>query len=901
VLPKLVAARYSRLGYSHGQMIACARSRFMGRLSTATLAAATALLFCCATNSAPTATTTQLPRSVRPTHYDVALAPDAKALTFIGKVTITLDVIEPTSTITLNALEMTIQSARLSSRAGVANAQVNISEPDQTATFTFDKPLVVGSYELTIDYQGKIATQANGLFAIDYDSAAGSKRALYTQFENSDARRMIPSWDEPAYKATFTLEATVPVGQMAVSNMPIEKQSVLPDGRSLVRFIQSPKMSTYLLFFGLGDFERAVAKVGSTEVGVVTQKGLSSQGAFALDSAQRVLREYNDYFGVPYPLPKLDNIASPGSSQFFGAMENWGAIYSFEEVILLNPAIATQADKQNVFNTAAHEMAHQWFGDLVTMAWWDDLWLNEGFATWMAARVTTLLHPQWNAAMQAVTHRDSAMGRDALITTHPVVQHVTTVDQANQAFDAITYLKGEAVINMLEGYVGPDAWRNGVRQYMKAHAYDNTVSDDLWREIEKAAGKPITAIAHDFTLQPGVPLIKVDAPSCIGGNTILQLTQGEFSRDQPDKQPLRWRVPVIVQNRDGASARAVVTDGKATITAAGCGTPIVNAGQSGYYRTLYSPQHFARIKSEFASLAAIDQLGVFMDSWALGMNGQEPASDVLDLASAVATDAQPQIWSSVADSLASIDDFYRDTGARQAAFRAFAIGRLDPILAHVGWIAQQDELDTVAILRNDLIETLGALGDVRVIAEARRRYQASSTDASAIPAALRTSILRVVARHADAATWEQMHTAAQSEKTAMIKDVWYSLLSSTEDEALARRALELSLTAEPGATNTSRMIGRVAMLHPELAFDFAMLHFKEVDSRVDASSRTAFFPSLATGSLHAAMAEKVKAYATAHLPASSRRDAETAIARINYRIKVRNERLPAVDAWLARR
>src|SRR5690606_32077123 len=238
------------------------------------------------------------------------------------------------------------------------------------------------------------------------------------------------------------------------------------------------------------------------------------QARFALESSKDVLAEYNDYFGVKYPLPKLDNIAAPGRSQFFSAMENWGAIFTFEHTLLLDPAIANISDRQRIFSVAAHEIAHQWFGNLVTMAWWDDLWLNEGFATWMAARTTQKLHPEWNTHLYSVGGRESAMSLDAAVTTHPVVQHVETVEQASQAFDSITYQKGGAVIRMLEGYVGADAWREGVRNYMKTHAYGNTVSDDLWRAVQASAGKPILDIAHDFTLQPGVPLIRVASATC---------------------------------------------------------------------------------------------------------------------------------------------------------------------------------------------------------------------------------------------------------------------------------------------------------------------------------------------------------------------------------------------------
>ncbi len=707
--------------------------------------------------------TTQLPRSVRPTHYDVSVTPHLDSLSFDGKVGVHVEVLQPTASITLNAMDMTFSEVSLTPAGGKKAAypapKITVDAAAQTATFTWAQPIVPGSYQLEMTYTGKIGTQANGLFVIKYDTKAGSKRALYTQFENSDARRFIPSWDEPAYKATFTLEATVPAEQMAVSNMPVAEKKDLGSGLAQVRFAPSPKMSTYLLFFGLGEFERATTQSDGTEIGVITQKGAVSQATFALDSAKAVLHEYNDYFGTPYPLPKLDNIASPGSSQFFGAMENWGAIYTFEYALLLDPSISTQSDKEEVFSTAAHEMAHQWFGDLVTMRWWDDLWLNEGFASWMAARTTEKLHPEWNTALTAVDVREGAMSRDAIATTHSIVQHVATVEQASQAFDVITYSKGEAVIRMLEGYVGADTWREGVRRYMKAHAYNNTVSDDLWREVEAAAGKPVTAIAHDFTLQPGVPMIRVEA-ACTAGKTTLTLTQGEFTKDRPDKKPLSWRVPVIAQAVGSATpVRTLVSGGHAKLDVPSCGPIIVNAGQSGYYRTLYAPAQFAAIKDSYAKLAPIDQLGLSGDTWALGMAGLQPVSDYLDLVKATAVDADPQIWGDIAGKLASLDNYYDGDATRQAAFRKFAIARLEPLFTRIGWQERQDEAAPVKVLRIELINALSRLDDPTVLTESLRRYKAQASDPNALPAALRKSILGVVARHAPKTMrWRSVHS-----------------------------------------------------------------------------------------------------------------------------------------------
>jgi aminopeptidase N len=847
------------------------------------------------------AATTELPRSVRPSHYDVTITPHAQAMAFDGHVAVDIEVLEATDRIVLQARDLAFSHAVLEVEGlptKMAGPTITVDDKAQTATFAFPAPLEAGRYRLVLDYTGKIATQPAGLFAMDYDTAAGKRRALFTQFETADARALVPSWDEPSYKATFTLTAIVPADQMAVSNMPVATRTALEGNLASVRFAPSPKMSTYLLFFALGDFERATTQVDGTQIGVIAPSGKAAQAAFALESSAAVLHDYNDYFGTPYPLPKLDNVAAPGSSQWFSAMENWGAIFTFEHTLLLDPAVARQYDRQRVFGVAAHEIAHQWFGDLVTMGWWDDLWLNEGFASWMAGRTTQQLHPEWNTVMGTVGSRDGAMGRDAVASTHPVVQHVDTVEQANQIFDAITYSKGAAVIRMLEGYVGPEAWRTGVRSYIARNAYGNTQSDDLWREIGAASDAPVLDIAHQFTLQPGVPLIRVESATCVDGNTTVQLAQGEFTKDRPGKAPLSWQVPVIAATLGGAPARTVVTGGHATLQVPGCGPLIVNAGQSGYYRTQYSPEGFARLREHFTEIAPLDQYGLQVDTWALGMAGLQPASGILDLLAITPVDADPQVWGDHLGTLLTLDGAYRPDPARRDAFRAFARARLAPVFARVGWEAKAGEPDPVTNLRGDLIDTLGALDDAAVVAEARRRFAAWNADPATLSPALRRNVLGIVAEHADAATWDQLHALALAEKTPLIKDQLYSLLAGTADEALARRALELALTDEPGETNTADMIGTVAILHPDLAFDFAVAHREALAARMEEGVHVRFFPDLASNSLDAAMIGKLQAFARDHIDPTLRRDTDNAVNNIEYRRRIHDQRLPQIDAWL---
>jgi aminopeptidase N len=359
----------------------------------------------------------------------------------------------------LNAADLIIRKATLSGRT----APLAFTADKKTETIAFRTgPLKPGRYTLTIDYSGKIFTQASGLFALDYDTAATpgaasvKKRALFTQFENSDARRFAPMWDEPGVKSVFSLTVETADDWMAVSNMPAAKTEPLGGGRKAVTFQDSPKMSSYLVFLGLGDFERIHQQVGPTDVGVVVRRGDGAKAQFALDAAVKLLGYYNDYFDEPYPLPKLDMVAGPGRSQFFGAMENWGAIFYFDYELLLDPKISSEADRQNVFVVVAHEMAHQWFGDLVTMAWWDDLWLNEGFASWMENKATDHFHPEWKIWLQTLDGQQGAMRTDARAGTHPVITPIPDVFAAANAFDGITYQKGQAVIRMLEAYAGED-------------------------------------------------------------------------------------------------------------------------------------------------------------------------------------------------------------------------------------------------------------------------------------------------------------------------------------------------------------------------------------------------------------------------------------------------------------
>ncbi len=848
----------------------------------------------------------QLPRIARPSHYDIAITPDAEGLTFTGRVAIDLDLFESSNSITMNALDLSFAGASLSKADGsdTVPLMATLDAADQTVTFVAPAALAPGKYRLTADYTGVINTQANGLFALDYpDKATGEpRRGLFTQFEAADARRFVPSFDEPSYKASFTLTATVPADQLAVSNMPAEREAAAANGMKTVHFGTSPRMSSYLLFFGAGDFERMAKESESgVEVGIVSPRGSSEQARFALDSLAPLLTYYTDYFGQPYPLPKLDNIAGPGQSQFFGAMENWGAIFTFERILLDDPAITSEATRQAIYGVQAHEVAHQWFGDLVTMAWWDDLWLNEGFASWMATKVTDHFHPEWQPLLLRVGGRESAMGLDAYQTTHPILQTIRTVEDTNQAFDAITYRKGEAVISMLEAYAGEDVWRDGLRRYMAAHKYENSRTDDLWNAIEAAGAKGLTAIAHDFTGQPGIPLIRMTGSKCKGGINLISVTQGEFSRDRRgtiDSETRRWQVPMLVRTIGGKEQRIVVRDGKASIKADNCGATILNGGQLGYFRTLYTGEALDALRRAFSSIEPIDQLGLLSDNFALSVAGYQPMGAALGLLAAVPGDASPYVLIETADRYAQLYGAFDGDAATQATIAARGAAALRPALTRLGFDPKDGEPALDAVLRADVIRALGTMGDAAVLGEARRRFALLDSDPRALDGSAKGLWLDIVAANASAADWDKLRRLAQASKSAVERSTLYTLLGAPKDDALAQRALDLSLTGEPGQTVSAAIIGRVAGYHAEAAVAFVEAHQAEVDKLTDASARVRFLASLALNSNDPAMIAALETKAAA-LPADVRKPYERTIAVLKEQAESRPRIQAETRAWLA--
>jgi aminopeptidase N len=821
-----------------------------------------------------------LPDTVVPTHYDLALIPDARSLTFRGKVTIAITVSAATADVVLNAVGLRFVHARVD---GGADAVVTTSDSLGQALLHFGAPLSAGSHVLAIDYTGKISHTTLGFFAMNYASPGGPRRTLATNFEPAHARQLLPCWDEPARKATFTVTVDAPKDRMVVSNMPAAETTVIAPRLQRVRFAETPKMSTYLLFVAIGDFERIHKAVDGVDVGVVVKRGDTAKAAYALEQAARLLQFYNGYFNIRYPLPKLDLVAAPGSIQG-GAMENWGAIFYSQALLLFDPAKSTESDRQRVFLVVSHEMAHQWFGDLVTMAWWDDLWLNEGFARWMQTFAADELHPEWQSGLQAASIFEMGKRADAVPSTHPVVQEVFTAAQAEQAFDYITYDKGAAVITMIAAYVGRDNFRDGVRRYMHEHAYGNTVDSDLWSIMQQTVGKPVLAIEHDFTRQVGVPLVRVAATA-----KGTRLSQGRFVEDPATinaEPPQKWRLPLVVGPLTGPG-KTILLEGETTLEA---GPLLVNRGQTGYARVLYD-NSFDALASHFGKLAPMDQLGLLNDASALGNAGYAAADRLLTLLSALPADANPVVWTRVVRLLDGLDIHYTGTPHR-AAFRGFALRLLAPLAARLGSAPAANESSNTAVLRTDLSEAQADFGDAGVIDRARKTFDSHK----GTPAEQRTA-LSIVAAHADVATFDALLDKART-ADPLEKEHIFEALSDVSDPMLARRMVDIALGDEVPAGSSPTLLSRLARKHPDMVWQVVAPRLDDPTLHLDKPERWELAATIAASSADSARLVDLQAYESRSVPADSRRPLLAAKAAIRENQRMAAQVLPQLNAWI---
>jgi aminopeptidase N len=841
----------------------------------------------------------KLPKTVVPLHYALDLRPDLDTSVLAGTEVVDIDVREPTDRIVLNAANMTLDSAAIDDRPGETDG-IALDAAAETATLTFPHPLAAGRHQLRIAFNAHINRFGTGLFAVDYPTDTGRERMFATQLEATGARRVFPCWDEPAFKASFEPTVTVPDSFLAISNMPATGEALVSRGLKRVVFAATPPMSSYLFVLAAGELERLSAAADGVTVSVVAAVGKAAQGRFALDSAVRLLAYYNDYFGIRYPLPKLDLIAVPGG--FGGAMENWGGIVFFESRLLFDPAASPEAARRSIFSIIAHEMAHQWFGDLVTMAWWDDLWLNESFASWMDAKASQALNPGWQVWLNSSGAKQGAMREDARRTAHPIRQPIADDREAMTIFDGITYNKGRSLIRQLESYLGDDAFRAGIHAYLAAHAYGNATTADLWQALQAGSGKPVADIAGSFTRQPGVPLVLAET-RCADERQHLVLKQERLVINDPAPHAERWQIPRAIGPVGAAPPAQTVLLTTATdeIDAGPCGDARqLNLGDAGYFRVQYDAATAAALAQAIDRMPAADRINLLADASALAEAGRAAPGRVLDLIDAVADDESLAVWSEIIRELERLDYVERGRPGRDAVqMRARAWAR--PAFDRLGWTPIAGEDFDRAILRTRLLRFLGDMGDAEIMDEAKRRFAAFEKDPASLSASLRDVVMHLAGRSANRSVWDRLLALARRTTSTEERVRYYAALAGARDPALAQDALRLVLAENLPPELAARLVFIVAGAgqHPDLAWAFVKENYRALEMQQGPSFPDRFAADLLWSFSDRGHAAELASFAPAHATPAGRIEAARAEEGILLNADFIDHQLPQIESWIA--
>jgi aminopeptidase N len=876
----------------------------LSRAAAGSLALAAALLSCLGPASAEprfsfAATPGKLPKDVVPRHYALRIVPATTFDRFDAEALIDIEVARPVPAIVVNAAELSFKSARLRASAGDETGLTpSFDSEREIVTLTpATAPIAPGSYRLGIAYSGKIGKHPQGLYQIAYKQREQGrlveKLMLATQMEPVQARRLFPGWDEPVFRASFEIVAVIDAPLTAVSNMPQSKVELRPDGRKEVSFARSVPMSTYLVGLFVGEMDLLEDSVDGIRLAIHTVKGKRERARYAMEATKELLRYYNDYFGEPYPLVKLDQIALPGG--IGGAMENWGAIAYNEARLLYDPGEDSLREQQGVYGIIAHEIAHQWFGNLVTMAWWDNLWLNEGFASWMAGKATERFNPRWGAQLRQALWKDSALSEDARRTTHPIQTPVENDRRAMDVFDSITYAKGAAVLRMLEGYLGEDVFRAGVQRYVRAHRFSSTTTADFWHHLSGTSGQDIGKLVAGWTEQPGYPVVKV-LQRCENGAAVVTLAQERFTLNDSKAPALTWNVPVILADEAGTRRTVLLEPGPQKLRLERCGALLANAGDTGYYRSQYDNRNFRRLVPALKQLPAPDRLRLLLDTFALAQAGRVDVTRYLALVENLGAETDRTIWDHVTGALRLLRELI-DSPGEQALFDRYVARLLEPPFARVGWDARPGEPADAALLRRSLIEALGRAGHEAVVREAQSRFAARAE--KPIDPAIRPAVLNVVGRYAGQSAFEALLERMRSATDMTDKWEAQSALRQVRDPRLLRRLMELMLTDELppsdavfNLTHIGDDSGRV-----ELVWRFVLEHLPAILAKASPRGRPHVLPDAALAFTDAARADELIALTRAHLDATALYQAEKAADWIRLKASVKTREARRAIDW----
>ena len=788
----------------------------------------------------PSAEASLLPKNVRPRKYRLTLHPDTETFTFKGSQSIDIEVLESTDRIILNAVELEIGAVSVARNGEVNECRsVSLDADQETATLEFGANLPAGEAQLNMEFTGVLNDKLLGFYRSEYVNQDGETRYLATtQFEATDARRAFPCWDEPAHKASFEVTLVFAEEYQAVSNGPAVEETSPGPGLKSVRFAETPIMSTYLLAFIVGNLVSVEQDASDgTRVGIWTTPGKEAQARFALETSVQLLDYFNDYFGIPYPLPKLDHIAIPDFAA--GAMENWGAITYRETALLVDPENSSAGTRQRVAEVVAHEMAHMWFGDLVTMEWWDDLWLNESFASWMGTKAVDWLFPDWQMWTQFVNmDTNRALSLDGLKNSHPIEQEVTNPAEVSQLFDAISYSKGASVIRMLEQFLGPDTFQKGLNRYLSRHMYANARTQDLWSALEAESGQPVTAIMDSWVKQMGYPVLRVEShrgPE----ETSLALTQERFVYDrllgEEEPSPEVWQVPVSVST--ASSEATTVMEGRQAqldVTAEDDGWFKVNAGQTGFYRVNYDNEDWQRLVPAVRSLElpATDRLGIQNDAYALARSGLAPITQFLDLARSYVDEDDASVWSDLASNLRDIEQLVY-TEPVHAAFQRFGRELFGPAARRAGWEPQPGDGHLDALLRTTVLGQAGSYDDPEVLQQATDLFQRYLANRDAVHPDLRGVVFALAGQAGNQAVYDQFWDLEERAELQEEKVRLLMALTRFQQPHLLDQTLERALSSRVRTQDSITVVAGVAAnpIGRDAAWEFVKANWAEFDRR----------------------------------------------------------------------
>jgi puromycin-sensitive aminopeptidase len=741
----------------------------------------------------------RLTKDVLPTRYELHLGLDLDQWRQRGWATITLDVRRPVDTVTLHAIDLEITSARVESAGGpqMAPCAIVLHPEAEAVSLCFPEALAAGPATLALEFSGAIVDKLRGLYRSEKQGA----RYAATQFEAADARRAFPCFDEPEFKARFQVTLVVPEDATAIANGVLEEERSLGNGRKEVRFRETPPISSYLVAFAVGPFESTptVTTADGVPVRVWLPRGLAAKGRFACDAHARAVEYLARYTAIPYPYVKIDAI---GLADFeAGAMENPGAITYRLTAIAADPAQASTDTLKDIFYTAAHELTHMWWGDLVTMAWWNDLWLNESFATFVGWKATAELMPEWGMWRDFVATLARPFTLDSLVSTHPISFQVDNARQAAERFDVITYWKGAGVVRMLEAFLGSEVFRDGVRRYLTRYAERNATADDFWRELDAASGRDVTTIANAWIREPGHPVVGFTSTFGAGGAE-LALTQQRFFADPAAAAaaaPQRWPVPLVLKVGTAAGVREerILLDGaRHTATLAGATWYYPNGGGAGFYRFALDDAAVARLAPAIATdLTAEERLNLIDNQWALVKAGLASIAQFMTLVEGFRGERDRAVLEAVAGRLSWLETHALEEQARPA-FARLVTTLFDPVLAALGWDARADESSDDRMMRAAAVRALGRLARVpAVIAEARARIERYFEDRTAVEPNLAPAVAGLAARHGDAGLYERyLERKRAATRDPEEEERFLLALASFEEPALIDRTLALTFS-----------------------------------------------------------------------------------------------------------